>query len=137
MRVFLILTTVTLMALGGCDSGDLTLDQADPDAVPAEPTFDQVFSIFQRECAPCHTDDDDDGEDTAEQDSPGRSPGGVGPNYSTCASIIQNLDSALGSIFGNNDMPPGSWPRLTSEEKLIIQRWVEQWEAQGEVSPCN
>jgi uncharacterized membrane protein len=32
-----------------------------------------------------------------------------------------------------NEMPPGAMPRLTSEEKLIIRRWVEN----GAVAPCN
>lgn len=133
------LVAVALVVLAGCDAGDLTLDQVDPDAVPAEPTFDQVFSIFQRECAPCHTDSKDDDEPDEPQ---GRSPspvtfGGAAPDYSTCAGIIANLDDALGAIFGNNNMPPGAWPRLTSEEKLIIERWVQQWDDGGQVSPCN
>ena len=38
-----------------CGSGDLTLNEADPDIVAQKPTFAQVYPIFQRECIPCHS----------------------------------------------------------------------------------
>jgi hypothetical protein len=30
-------------------------------------------------------------------------------------------------------MPPGAWPRLSEEEKLLVQRWLSQ----GACSPCT
>jgi mono/diheme cytochrome c family protein len=142
-RLCFIIAGALLLAIVGCGSGDLPLSEADPDAVSAEPTFDQVFSIFQRECAPCHTDSDGGEDEEDEEDQTGgTSPrqaafGGVEPDYTTCASVIENLDDAIEQIFDKNEMPPGAWPRLTSEEKLVIERWVEQWEDGGRVSPCN
>ncbi len=131
-QLLLIVGALAIFVIAGCGSGDLTLDEADPDAVAANPTWDQVFGIFQRECAPCHT--DDEGEDEPEDRMPGLAPlGGVDPDLQTCLSIIENLDDSLDRIFDSNDMPPGAWPRLTSEERLIIERWNEQ----GAVAPCN
>ena len=105
-----------------------------PDAVAATPTWDQVYSIFERECAPCHTEGDDD---ELDEDKGGTGAmtiiGGAEPDLSTCIGIIENLDDAMASIFDKNDMPPGAWPRLTSEERLILQRWMEQ----GEDAPCK
>jgi uncharacterized membrane protein len=130
--LLLLAGALAMVVIAGCGSGDLTLDQADPDAVAANPTWDQVFGIFQRECAPCHT--DDEGEDEPEDRTPGLAPfGGVEPDLQTCSTIIENLDRSLVRMLDDNDMPPGAWPRLTSEERLIVQRWNEQ----GAVAPCN
>ena len=133
-RLLLLAGALAMVVFLGCGSGDLTLDEADPGSVAANPTWDQVFPIFQRECAPCHTDSEGEEEDEPEDRSPGLAPaGGVEPDLQTCLTIIENLDDSLERIFEDNDMPPGAWPRLTSEEKLIIQRWIEQ----GAVAPCN
>jgi uncharacterized membrane protein len=59
--------------------------------------------------------------------------GGADPNLETCVSILESIDDSMAAIFDNNDMPPGAWPRLTSEERLILQRWYDQ----GRDAPCN
>ncbi len=99
----------------GCGSGDRPLEAVDPDAVPADPTWHQVFSIIQRDCTPCHND------------------GGEDPRYVTCEDVIGDLGGLYAEIFEKNTMPPGAWPRLTSEKKLAIQRWIDN----GATAPCT
>ncbi|MEZ5065863.1 MAG: hypothetical protein R3B81_14105 [bacterium] len=99
----------------GCASGDSPLDVIDPEAVPAEPTWDQANAILQLECAPCHRAGDE------EQD------------FESCAGIRRNLSGISDTALDGNSMPPGAWPRLTSEQKLLLRRWISQ----GAVSPCN
>ena len=48
----------------------------------------------------------------------------IDPGLESCQSIINNLDDIDDDIFIDNNMPPGAWPRLTSKEKLIIERWI-------------
>ncbi|MFP6642409.1 MAG: hypothetical protein VCF24_02425 [Candidatus Latescibacterota bacterium] len=43
----------------------------------------------------------------------------------SCLSIVNNLDNIVETIFIDNNMPPGAWPRLTSKERLTIERWVD------------
>lgn len=105
------------IALAGCGSGDLTLGQADPKAVPADPSFDLVFSIIERECVSCH------GSDSSEER----------PNLSTCEDVVAQSLLIETEVLIKNSMPPGAQPRLTSEEKLIIERWLEN----GAKAPCN
>ena len=116
----------------GCGSGDLPLDQVDPDAVPADPSFDLVFSIVQRECTPCHNDGGED-EDEEDEDKRTIAARDDDPDYSTCEGLIEELDDFYEEIFEKNTMPPGAWPRLTSEDKLIIQRWLDN----GAEAPCT
>jgi len=117
--------------LNGCGSGDLTLAEADPDAVPADPDFDLVFSIVQRECTPCHK---EEGEDDGHEHAPARAAAeGEDIRLVDCLDIIDHADEIYATTIGNNTMPPGAWPRLTSEEKLVIERWIEN----GEKAPCN
>jgi uncharacterized membrane protein len=112
---------IALTVFWGCASGDHPLDVVDPDAVPADPSWSQVFSIVQRECTPCHKDGASSGED--EDD----------PRYVTCEDVISELGDLYEEIFEKNTMPPGAWPRLTSEEKLTIQRWIDN----GAKAPCT
>jgi uncharacterized membrane protein len=101
--------------LAACSSGDKTLDAVDPQAVTAEPTFDQVNAIVHNKCEFCHA--------------------GGGENYSplsTCTDIVALRFDILSRIQ-DNTMPPGAFPRCTNEEKLLIQRWVEN----GAPAPCN
>ena len=109
--------------LAACGSGDLTLNEADPDIVPQKPTFAQVYPIFQRDCIPCHTGtaSDDDGGGKSRKSA---KPAGVEPGLESCQAIINSLDDVEEAIFVDNDMPPGAWPRLTSREKLVIERWI-------------
>jgi len=113
--------------LSACESGDQTLAQADPDAVPQDPDFTLVWNIMQRDCVPCHTDaeDDDDKDEDEDRAAFPETVAGVEPDLSTCQSIVDNRFDILESSIYKNDMPPGAWPRLTSEEKLILERWVD------------
>lgn len=117
--------------LSGCGSGDLTLAEADPDAVPADPDFDLVFSIVQRECTPCHK---EEGEDDEGEGAPGRAAAeGEDIRLVDCLDIVENAEEIYDTTIGNNTMPPGAWPRLTSEEKLVIERWIDN----GMKAPCK
>lgn len=125
--VFLVLQMV------GCNSGSAPLAEVDPNAVPADPSYDAVYAIIQRDCAPCHGAGGAGGDVSPwegpqqaaeEDDDPG--------DLTTCQGIIDSLEGINRTIV-NNTMPPGAWPRLTSEEKLIVERWI----LNGAVAPCN
>lgn len=126
------LLLVLVLATGGCGgSGDLPLDQVDPDAAPADPTYQEVFAILHNRCVSCHTGDGDDGGEYAP--SPNRAvAGGVEPNLEDCTEIVGLRDDILQQVEANT-MPPGAMPRLRSDEKLLIRRWVEN----GAPAPCN
>jgi len=140
MKARALLLLLPLIAFAGCNSGDATLAQVDPDAVPQDPDYELVFGIIQRDCAPCHTESDDDDEpDSAgawahpQRTGPQRTAlGGVEPDLTTCEGIFSAL-SEVDEEIRKNTMPPGAWPRLSSEEKLIIERWIDN----GAVAPCN
>jgi uncharacterized membrane protein len=104
-----------IFALSACGSGDDPLGVVDPEAVPANPTYEQVYGIVQRECTPCHGD------------------GGADPSYEDCEDLLENVDGLVTEALDRNTMPPGAWPRLNSEERLIISRWVSQ----GADAPCE
>ena len=116
---FVALGMLLSLWISACGSGDLPLEQVDPNAAPLQPTFEQVFSIFQRECIPCHATNDP--------------PGGARPNLETCANIIASLLDIERDVLVLNKMPPGAWPRLTEAERLIIKRWITN----GAPAPCN
>jgi uncharacterized membrane protein len=90
----------------GCGSGDRTLAEVDPASAPEAPTLDQVFAIIQRECTPCHK-----GEETE-------------PPLENRDDVADNAGAIYDVTVVKNNMPPGAWPRLTSEEKLLIARWA-------------
>jgi len=56
---------------------------------------------------------------------------GIQP-LNTCTDIVAQRFDILDRVQ-DNTMPPGVMPRLTSEEKLTIERWV----ANGAPAPCN
>lgn len=116
-------------SLAGCSSGDRTLDAVDPQAVTAAPTYDQVFAIIHNNCVTCHT-----GSGEGENDMVAGASLVVEdvPGFEDCISIVAQRDDILGRVE-DNTMPPGAMPRLTSEEKLILRRWVEN----GAPAPCN
>ena len=125
-----LLLAATLVAGAGCGgSGDLPLDQVDPDAAPAIPTYDQVYSVLQRACVPCHS---GGGDAPVTQSAFSPQEDGEDLNLENCTDIVAQRDGILETI-DNNTMPTGALPRLTSVEKLLIRRWVEQ----GAVAPCN
>jgi uncharacterized membrane protein len=126
-----------LFAVASCQgSGDLPLDQVDPDAVAQDPTFDQVNAIMHRACVPCHQGEGDDGGDNGGYALVGPRTRLVAedaePNLEDCAEIVAQRFSILEQVEANS-MPPGAWPRLTNEEKLIVRRWIDD----GAPAPCN
>ena len=128
-RRFRYLLPLALIAVStGCASGDHSLDTVDPNAVAADPTYDQVYAIIQNKCVLCHDSGGEGGEDfqvgvVAEDDA---------PPFTTCTEIVSQRDEILARVE-DNTMPPGALPRLTSEEKLVLQRWI----ANGAPAPCN
>ena len=124
-----VLFLVSAGALAGCASGDKTLDAVDPNAVALNPTFDQVNAIIHNKCVMCH-DSGSGGEDNGGNDNlileDDMAP------FETCTEIVAEAESILERIQ-DNTMPPGAMPRLSSEERLIIQRWVEN----DRPAPCN
>jgi uncharacterized membrane protein len=125
--ILLAMTLATIAACGG--SGDLPLDQVDPEAAPAVPTYDQVYAILQRACVPCHS---GGGDAPVTQSAASPQEDGGDLDLENCVDIVAQRDGILETI-DNNTMPTGALPRLTSVEKLLIRRWVEQ----GAVAPCN
>jgi uncharacterized membrane protein len=121
-----------VLALAACESGDRSLNEVDPAAVSADPTYDQVFAIIHRECLMCHdsSDNDDDDDDDDGPYSTMRLEDDI--DLSTCTAIVAQRWSIRDQVEANT-MPPGAMPRLTSEEKLIIRRWIDD----GAPAPCN
>ena len=128
---FLALALSAPAVLAACGSGDRPLDQVDPGSVAAEPTYDQVYAIVYRECVPCHQ-EGEDGEDYAPAQSSPRAILEDSPKLDDCTSIVAQSESIWQTIEANT-MPPGAWPRLTSEERLTIRRWIDN----GMPAPCN
>lgn len=114
-----------------CGSGDLPLDEVDPAAVPANPTYEQVYAVLDNKCVACHT-GDGEGESGDALSKFRTATGDTGPNLSDCSAIVSYRFDILDQVEANT-MPPGAMPRLTSEQKLLIRRWVEN----GAAAPCN
>jgi uncharacterized membrane protein len=134
-RVLLLLGALALLALiavvlASCSSGDKTLDAVDPNAVALNPTFDQVNAIIHNKCVMCH-DSGSGGEDNGGSASLVLEGDDKQP-FETCTQIVAEGESILERIQ-DNTMPPGAMPRLSSEDRLIIQRWIEN----GKPAPCN
>ena len=117
----MLMAVILVAMMVACSSGDLTLNQADPTIVPQKPVFAQVYPIFQRDCIPCHAGTDEgSGREGADKVASRNDPG-----MESCRSIVNNLDDIVDEVFIKNSMPPGAWPRLTSKERLTIERWVD------------
>lgn len=125
--LILVLLAALAAVFAACSSGDKTLDAVDPNAVTANPTFDQVNAIMHNQCVSCHT----SGSGESEGGSDFRFALDTQP-LNTCTDIVAQRFDILDRVQ-NNTMPPGALPRLSSEDKLIIQRWVEN----GAPAPCN
>ncbi len=136
---FILVLVVAALSIGCGGSGDLPLDQVDPQAVSEDPTYDQVFAILHNNCVSCHDsggdDDDDDDDDGGYGIAPGtktRIVADDSPDLTDCVEIVALRDDILEQIE-ENLMPPGAMPRLTSEQKLTIRRWIDN----GAAAPCN
>ncbi len=127
-RVVRVLLALSVGALGCGGSGDLPLDQVDPNAAPSNPTYDQVFALMHNNCTNCHT-----GGDGGEYVLTRRATtSNATPDLSNCVQIVAFAGDILDQV-DRDLMPPGAMPRLTSAEKLLIRRWVEN----GAPAPCN
>ncbi len=152
LRRILPLAAATLIPLTfvACGSGTGPLSIVDPEAAPAQPTYEEVALILERHCLTCH------GASparvplaSAHPEIPKRHPGGgratrpaavadgdeddEGADYSSCAGIEAGLGGILNTAVHGNSMPPGALPRLTQVERLVISRWIDQ----GACSPCT
>ena len=135
-RLFLSLTSLLVSLVVACGSGGGTLEDVDPNAVPLDPDFQLIVNIMDRACVPCHQEGaNDDGPDSMGDTAPSRSARGFStyPDLETCQSIVDHQEDIVDRALRENDMPPGAWPRLSSEERLIILRWIEN----GAKAPCN
>lgn len=136
MRLHIVhLLPVVLLAclLGACASGDETLEVVDPAAVTENPTYEQIHALIQNKCGLCH--DTGEGEDESEDYlalGAAALAAEDGPALNDCTSIVAQRFEILEQVEDNR-MPPGALPRLTSEEKLKIRRWIEN----GAPAPCN
>jgi len=114
--------------LSGCGSGDRPLEEVDPGSVPSNPTYDQVFAIIDRECVSCHQSGGDDESSAAATAVAERL---EETNLSDCTSIVAQRDN-IWEVIEANTMPPGALPRLSSEERLVVRRWIDN----GAPAPC-
>jgi uncharacterized membrane protein len=115
--VVLVLGILALVA--SCGQGDKTLLEADPGAVSAAPTYEDVRAIVDLNCVPCHK---GKGSDLT-----------IRPNLETCEGLLGDLGRVVQDAVILEKMPPGAWPRLSEEDKLTITRWIEN----GACAPCN
>lgn len=134
LALFVLLFVALVVA---CGSGGDTLENVDPNVVPLDPDFQLVVNIMERACVPCH---EEGSNDEGPDDSIRRAdlaPGAIAfqtyPDLETCESIVEHRTDIVDRALDENDMPPGAWPRLSSEERLIILRWIEN----GAKAPCN
>ncbi|MCB9528692.1 MAG: hypothetical protein R3F65_20355 [bacterium] len=98
----------------GCGDGDLTLEEADPAAAPAAPTWtDHVAPIIELHCVACH-------------DPDGLTGAAEGVAYDTCEATRRNWRELEETVFEEGEMPPGGAMRLRAYEELILRRWHEQ-----------
>ncbi|MFN3199062.1 MAG: hypothetical protein ACE366_11745 [Bradymonadia bacterium] len=116
---FYVCTALTALALSACDAGDATLEEVDPEAAPANPTWSShVERIMVVRCTACHAEDAQSGE-------------AEGYGYETCEKTIRNWEGFVETVVEEKTMPPGGADRLTSAELLTMQRWYEQG------APCD
>ncbi|MCA9537247.1 MAG: hypothetical protein KC620_00080 [Myxococcales bacterium] len=100
--------------LSGCAFGSSHLDEVDPEAAPATPTWSaHVLPILEHRCTACHADDA----------LPGKA---AGYGFGTCAEAKRHWGELYETAFIELSMPPGGAPRLESWEMLTLQRWHDQ-----------
>ena len=110
---------LSALTLWGCGMGDATLDEVDPEAAPANPTWSaHVERIMEVRCTACHDPDAQPGEAS-------------GYGFETCEKARRYEDPFIRTAIDEKTMPPGGAERLTSAEALTMLRWY----AQG--APCD
>jgi hypothetical protein len=108
MRAFLLLSTLLL----ACPAGNLTLEELDPAAIPAEPTYtEHVQPILDYYCSACHDQNgqvgDIEGIDTT--------------NYDDVVDEFDDIEDSIQDRF----MPPANARQLTPREIAILGRWKD------------
>lgn len=113
MKGNIILTMSLLWAsLAGC-AGEGPLEEVDPAAAPATPTWgEHVEEIVAFRCGACHS---EAGQAMTE-----------GISYDTCEDVRRSWRDFEETVFDNDSMPPAGAPRVTSAERLTLQRWHDQ-----------
>ena len=99
--------------LCGC-LGDKTLEEVDPEAAPAQPSFSKhIEPLMEDYCVACH--------------APDAQPGEVGDiGLDTCEKLKENMELVSEMVFDREVMPPGGAMRLSEEEQLTLRRWFDQ-----------
>lgn len=99
-----------LAALPACGAGDGTLEEVDPGAAPAEPTYEEhIAPIMEDYCTACH----------------GKDAGGEGGEvrYDTCQDVLRNWGQLARTAFEDKSMPPPTAYTLPSADVLTLKRW--------------
>ena len=103
----------------GCVSGDGLLEDIDPEAAPAAPTYSEhVAPLMDFYCTACHAPDVLPGEQE-------------GYGYDTCEKVRDNWEGLVDTAFIAKNMPPGGAVRVSSADRLTLERW----HARG--APCD
>ncbi|MCA9672412.1 MAG: hypothetical protein KC503_42755 [Myxococcales bacterium] len=109
LAVFLV-----LLATASCGLGDLSIDEADPDSIPADPTYEgEVRPLMRYYCVACHAPSSQLG--TAHDF-----------DYSTYEGTKAGYGGILDTVFEQQSMPPGAARRMSPREEAIVKRWAEQ-----------
>lgn len=109
-----LLALLLCVASAGCGLGDLSIDEADPGSVPAQPTYERdVRALMGYYCSPCHSPD-------AQLGTAG------GYDYSSYGGVVAGYAGIVDQVFNKQSMPPGAARRLTLREEAIIERWAAQ-----------
>ena len=99
--------------LTGC-LGDKTLEEVDPDAAPARPTYtEHIEPLMEDYCVTCHAVDAFPGE-----------LGDIG--LDECEKVKDNMELVSEMVFDREVMPPGGSLRMTEEDQLTLRRWFDQ-----------
>jgi len=113
MRPRVFLMGFALLA-SGCAFGDAPLEEVDPEAAPAQPTWSEhVAPILDFYCNACHSPDALLGE-----------LGGFG--YDTCAKAKRGWGPLWQTAAEDRTMPPGGAQRILPWELLTLERWRAQ-----------
>lgn len=109
-----IVPTLALLLCAGCGFGDATLEDIDPEAAPARPTWSEhIEPLMQIYCTACHAPDAQTGE-------------AEGYGFETCEKTRRNWRGLYQTTFESETMPPGGGPRPLPWELLTLQRWYDQ-----------
>jgi len=101
-----------VFGFAGCGLGDASLDEVDPEAAPASPTYEaHIAPIMEDYCTACHG-----------ADSGGE---GRGVRYDSCAQVVRNWRGLRETALDGRSMPPPTAYVLSSADRLTLERWWE------------